>query len=626
VSGQDFDALQQYDGVLGVAEKLHTSVNEGLCSNQLVKMCEAFGENKYTEIPPKGFWVFVWEACHDLTLIILGICVVVSLAIGIVTNGWKEGWYDGAGIAFSIILVVFVTAASDYQQSLQFHDLDNEKKKIFVEVTRDNCRQKICIFELFVGDIVHLKIGDQVPADGLYLSGCTVTIDESSMTGESQPKIKDESKPFLLSGTKVQDGSGKMLVTGVGMNTEWGHLMATLSGDGHNETPLQVKLNGVATLIGKIGLGFALLTFLVLLGRFLYSKESTSDWSAEDAMTIVDFFAIAVTIVVVAVPEGLPLAVTLTLAFAMKKMMADKALVRHLSACETMGSATVICSDKTGTLTSNKMTVVKAWAAGSVHKKIQKMKEDLPVEALNTLIDGSFLNSDGDISVNNDGSSLLLGTPTDCAILGFGLNLGGKFQEVCSKRKVVKMEPFNSTRKKMGIVAEHEDGKLIAHWKGASEIVLASCDETIDADGHIVKLDEQTRDQLNGVIKAFADQALRTLCLAFREVDRIPGSLEPIPSNDLVLGAIVGIKDPLRKGAKEAVRLCHEAGIEVRMVTGDNLHTAIAIARECGILTDDSDAIEGPVFRKLRPDEMKGRIRKLKVKSSPWGLGFVLHS
>lgn len=188
------------------------------------------------------------------------------------------------------------------------------------------------------------------------------------------------------------------------------------------------------------------------------------------------------------------------------------------------------------------------------------------------------------------------------------------------------MEPFNSTRKKMGVVVEHEDGKLIAHWKGASEIVLASCDETIDADGHIVKLDEQTRDQLKGVIKAFADQALRTLCLAFREVDRIPGSLEPIPSNDLVLGAIVGIKDPLRKGAKEAVRLCHEAGIEVRMVTGDNLHTAIAIARECGILTDDSDAIEGPVFRKLRPDEMKDRICKFKVKSSPWGLGFVLHS
>jgi Ca2+-transporting ATPase len=618
VSGQDFDALQQYDGVLGVAEKLHTSVNEGLGSNQLVKMREAFGENKYTEMPPKGFWVFVWEACHDLTLIILAICAVVSLAIGIVTNGWKEGWYDGAGIAFSIILVVFVTAASDYQQSLQFHDLDNEKKKIFVEVTRDNRRQKICIFELFVGDIVHLKIGDQVPADGLYLSGCTVTIDESSMTGESQPKIKDESKPFLLSGTKVQDGSGKMLVTGVGMNTEWGHLMAKLGEDNDDETPLQVKLCGVATLIGQIGVGFAVLTFLVLLGRFLYAKESLKVWSLQDALTTVDYFSIAVTIVVVAVPEGLPLAVTLTLAFAMKKMMADKALVRHLSACETMGSATTICSDKTGTLTSNKMNVVKAWAAGSVYEEFGKIKDNLPVKLVHTLVEGAFINSDGDISENKDGlPPSLLGTPTDTAILGFGLKLGGNFQEVRSKCEVVKMEPFNSKRKMMGVVVKHpENGELIAHWKGASEIVLQLCDRTIDANGSIVKLDEQKREHLNGVIKTFADEALRTLCLAFRQVEVIPGSHEPIPNEGFVLVSIVGIKDPLRPGAKEAVRLCREAGIKVRMVTGDNLHTAMAIAQECGILIDDREAIEGPEFRKLLsmdPVGMEKRIRKLQV-------------
>jgi Ca2+-transporting ATPase len=616
VGGQDTKALEDNNGVDGVAEKLQTSLHDGLCSDAIYKTLEAFGTNTYTEVPPKAFWVFVVEAWHDMTLIILSICAVVSLAIGIPTEGWEEGWYDGAGIAFSVFLVVFVTAVSDYQQSLQFRDLDKEKKKIFVDVTRDKCRQKICIFDVLVGDIVHLKIGDQVPADGLYVSGSTVTIDESSMTGESQPSIKDESKPFLLSGTKVQDGSGKMLVTGVGMNTEWGHLMATLSGDGHNETPLQVKLNGVATLIGKIGLGFAVLTFLVLLGRFLYSKGSTSDWSAEDAMIIVNFFAIAVTIVVVAVPEGLPLAVTLTLAFAMKKMMADKALVRHLSACETMGSATTICTDKTGTLTSNEMTVVKAWAAGSVHE-VRDAKVDLPIELLGALLDGAFMNCTADVWDNNDGSPpSLLGSPTETAILRFGLKLGGNFKEVCSNCEVVKMEPFNSSRKRMGAVVKHENGDLIAHWKGASEIVLGLCDQTFDANGSVVELDEQKVKHLKGVIRMFADEALRTLCLAFRKVDRIPGSHEPIPDKGFTLAAIVGIKDPLRPEVKDAVRLCHEAGIQVRMVTGDNLNTAMAIAQECGIYTKDGTAIEGPVFRNLSPDSMKKCIKNLQVKKA----------
>jgi Ca2+-transporting ATPase len=614
VGDQDMDALYEQQGVNGIAEKLHTSADKGLCSDQLKQMEDTFGANKYTETPPKGFWVFVWEAMHDLTLIILAICAIVSLGIGIVTEGWKEGWYDGAGIAFSIVLVVFVTSASDYKQSLQFRELENEKKKIFVEVVRDKHRQKISIFDLLVGDVVHLKIGDQVPADGLYICGSSLTIDESSMTGESETKIKDENNdPFLLSGTKVLDGNGKMLVTGVGMNTEWGNLMATLGEAVDDETPLQVKLNGVATLIGKIGLAFAVITFLVLLGRFLYTKESLGNWSAEDAVIIVDYFAIAVTIIVVAVPEGLPLAVTLTLAFAMKQMMADKALVRHLSACETMGSATTICSDKTGTLTSNKMMVVKAWAAGAV-REIGNMKQDLPDELLRTLLRGAFLNCDGDVSENDDGSPpSFLGSPTETAILEFGMKLGGKFKAVCSKCEKVKVEPFNSTRKRMGVVEKKENGELIAHWKGASEIVLGLCDKTVDANGSIVELDETTLKDLNGVIRSFADQALRTLCLAFREVDRVPGSNEPIPDEGFVLAAIVGIKDPVRPGVKDAVRLCHEAGIKVRMVTGDNLNTAKAIALECGILTEDGEAIEGPEFRKLDSDARKKLIPKLQV-------------
>jgi Ca2+-transporting ATPase len=193
------------------------------------------------------------------------------------------------------------------------------------------------------------------------------------------------------------------------------------------------------------------------------------------------------------------------------------------------------------------------------------------------------------------------------------VKLGGNFKAVCSKCEKVKVEPFNSTRKRMGVVGKKENGELIAHWKGASEIVLGLCDKTVDANGSIVELDETTLKDLNEVIRSFADEALRTLCLAYRKVDTVPGSNEPIPDEGFVLAAIVGIKDPVRPGVKRAVMLCHEAGIKVRMVTGDNLNTAIAIARECGILTEDGEAIEGPEFRKLDSDARKKRIPKLQV-------------
>ena len=327
---------------------------------------------------------------------------------------------------------------------------------------------------------------------------------------------------------------------------------------------VQVKLNGVATLIGKIGLMFAVLTFSVLLGRYLYGKESLSEWSGEDALVIVNYFAIAVTIVVVAVPEGLPLAVTLTLAFAMKKMMRDKALVRHLAACETMGSATTICSDKTGTLTANKMTVTKAWVAGKL-REVGNIKSELSEDSFRVLLEGTFQNTSGDVSEEDGYPPSFLGTPTETALLRFGLDMGGKFKERCSQGEMVKMEPFNSICKKMGVVVkDSKTGKLRAHWKGAAEIVLKDCDKAIDADGKIVPFDEAKYKVIKGIICSFAEDALRTMCLAYREIDACPGRDEPIPSKGLILAGIVGIKDPVRKGVKEAVQLCFAAGIKVK--------------------------------------------------------------
>ncbi|KAL0395830.1 UNVERIFIED_CONTAM: Calcium-transporting ATPase 2, plasma membrane-type [Sesamum calycinum] len=302
VEAHDVKKLKLHDGVSGIAEKLATNASDGLSTDAeaLNRRQEIYGINKFQESKARSFWVFVWEALQDMTLMILAVCALVSLVIGIATEGWPKGAHDGLGIVASILLVVFVTATSDYRQSLQFRDLDKEKKKISIQVTRNGCRQKMSIYEL--------------------------------LPGESEPVIVNAENPFLLSGN--QGPRRRLQDAGYHCRHEkqWGKLMATLSEGGDDETPLQVKLNGVATLIGKIGLIFAVVTFCSF-GLEMVSQKwlmgTTFSWSGDDALELLEYFAIAVTIVVVAVPEGLPLAVTLSLAFAMKKMMNDKALVRH---------------------------------------------------------------------------------------------------------------------------------------------------------------------------------------------------------------------------------------------------------------------------------------------------------
>ncbi|KAI3415189.1 Calcium-transporting ATPase [Psidium guajava] len=624
VRGHDIKRLKLHGGVQGIASKVLVSLDEGICTedpsskSSISIRQRIYGFNRFTEKPARSFLTFVWEALQDLTLIILMVCAVVSIGVGIGTEGWPKGMYDGLGILVSVFLVVMVTAISDYKQSLQFRDLDREKKKVLVQVTRDGKREKVSIYDLVIGDVVHLSIGDLVPADGLFITGYSLLVDESSLSGESEPVNVYEEKPFLLSGTKVQDGSGKMLVTMVGMRTEWGKLMETLGEGGEDETPLQVKLNGVATIIGKIGLGFAVLTFMVLVVRFLVEKalkHELTSWSSTDALTLVDYFAIAVTIVVVAVPEGLPLAVTLSLAFAMKKLMNDWALVRHLSACETMGSASCICTDKTGTLTTNHMVVDKIWFTGKATdmkgaegKDI--LKADTSEKVVAILLQAILLNTSSEVVKDKNGKQSILGTPTESALLEFGLLLGGDFAAHHRDTKTLKVEPFSSVRKKMSVLVARPDGGARAFCKGASEIVLGMCDKIVDKDGNFASMSEEQVKNMTHVINGFAREALRTLCLAFKDVDDTSGN---IPDKGYTLITIVGIKDPVRPGVKEAVKTCLAAGITVRMVTGDNIHTAMAIARECGILTEGGIAIDGPDFRGKSLEEKKEIIPRIQV-------------
>ncbi|XP_020693477.1 calcium-transporting ATPase 10, plasma membrane-type-like, partial [Dendrobium catenatum] len=304
--------------------------------------------------------------------------------------------------------------------------------------------------------------------------------------------------------------------------------------------------------------------------------------------------------------------------------MNDKALVRHLAACETMGSATTICSDKTGTLTTNHMTVVKACICGNISElsnpsDASSIFSQLPQKVSNILMQSIFNNTGGEIVTNQQRKIEILGTPTETAILEFGLSLGGDFIAEREAVKLIKVEPFNSAKKRMGVVIQLPQGGYRAHCKGASEIVLASCDKVLDAAGNVVPLDDATANHLRDTIESFAKEALRTLCLAYMEVEDDFSANQQIPSDGYTCIGIVGIKDPVRPGVKESVAVCRSAGIAVRMVTGDNINTAKAIARECGILTDDGIAIEGPEFREKSLEQMMELIPRIQVmaRSSP---------
>jgi len=639
----DFSALQNFGGVKGLAEKLKTNPDKGIHEDDsdILDRKNVFGSNTYPRKKGRSFWRFMLDACRDTTLIILMVAAAASLALGIKTEGIKEGWYDGGSIALAVTIVILVTAISDYKQSLQFQNLNEEKQNIQLEVVRGGRRVEISIFDIVVGDVITLKIGDQVPADGVLISGHSLAIDESSMTGESKIVTKDHKSPFLMSGCKVADGYGTMLATSVGINTEWGLLMASISEDNGEETPLQVRLNGVATFIGVVGLVVAVSVLVILLGRFFTGHTKDDEEKVEfiagktslgDAVDgAIKIFTVAVTIVVVAVPEGLPLAVTLTLAYSMRKMMADKALVRRLSACETMGSATTICSDKTGTLTFILMTVVEAYICG---KKIDPPNNtsELPSGVTSLLIEGVAQNTTGSVFLPEGGKDVeVSGSPTEKAILQWGVNLGMNFEAVRLESSIIHAFPFNSEKKRGGVAVKRPDSQVHVHWKGAAEIVLAACTTYMDSNEQLVPLDDEKVEYFKKAIIDMASGSLRCVAIAYRPLkgETVPTdeeelSIWELPEGDLVLLAIVGLKDPCRPGVKDAVQLCVKAGVKVRMVTGDNLQTAKAIALECGILGSKADAtepnlIEGKSFRALSEAQRLEIADKISVmgRSSP---------
>ncbi|KAI8613379.1 PMCA-type calcium-translocating P-type ATPase, partial [Chytriomyces sp. MP71] len=643
---------------------------------------ETFGDNVLPEPALHSFWEFVREALKDQTLIILIIASVVDVAIGIYKTAFAAtkdplGFVDGVAIIVAVVVIVMISSVNDFRKQAQFHQLSDFSSSLSkVQVTRNGQSIQIKTTELLVGDVLIVNAGDVLPADGLVIQSFNITTDESSMTGESVTLVKDcLQDPFLFSGTKVVNGVGKMLVIATGRNSMNGRLMAALEAAEPDDTPLQVKLGGLADLIAKYGTGVAVFMFVILAILYGVFHHDGSRSAVSIANDVINLFIIAITLVVVAVPEGLPLAVTISLAHATLKMLKDNNLVRHLKACETMGNATTICSDKTGTLTQNKMQVVVGVVAchtfgaetlSSNSMEEQTLKCSLTERSASSAIkssvatfpDGSsstlapavsqsgFLSSKAsEVSIAKPLTEYI-GSKTEVALLEFTKGkLGREYPVDREGTDVLEVIPFSSDRKRMSTVVkiprEERTGKLESYLFGsAAELVIKLCDRYVNAEGRVMPLTDTVRAEFEESIETMASCALRTICLAFKPVKATSFSTEapqiivndgPADENEvasddsnLILAGIVGIKDPIRPEVPGAVADCRRAGVVVRMVTGDNITTARSIAKNAGILPTHDDigeyaVMDGPTFRKLSPDMMDIVIPQLRVlaRSSP---------
>ena len=635
VTERDKDAIAKAGGHLGIADKLKTDPKLGLCGTELseenlTKRKEAFGVNEFEYPPPKSFLQLCRDALDDLTVQILCVAAIISLGIGAGLKKHREeyGYLEGIAIVLVVFVVVFLQAYIDYVKEQKFRQLNSIKDNYAVKVVRNGEVHAVTAGEAALGDVVEVSAGDKVPADGVFLEGSKLRADEAAMTGEPIGIAKSHDKdPFLLSGTTISEGSGRMAVVAVGSNSQWGVILKTLIVE-PSSTPLQDRLDVLVVTVGNFGIGAAIATFVASMIRWIVNGSEGEGW---DGVEILDYLINSVTIVVVAIPEGLPLAITLGLAFAMRKMMTDQNLVRRLEACETMGSATQLNADKTGTLTQNRMTVTDAYLGGTQYDSVPP--KDIADEFAALLAESVCVNSDANLAHNENGTIDHIGSKTECALLQMveDLRTAGKgnlpastnFAYVAGREKheVAQRYHFTSARKRMS-TAVPMNGGVRLHVKGASEIVVKLCTKMMQTDGSVTDFSADDLAAAEKAITAMASTGLRTLCIAYVDLDTAPGALgEEPPEANLTLLGVAGIKDPIRPETAEAVRLLRQAGVVVRMVTGDNKLTAEAIAREAGILEDGDDGLilEGPVFRKMSQSEKEAVAVKIRVlaRSSP---------
>lgn len=564
------------------------NLSYGLNDQQVEQSRREHGENLLT--PPKrtSLLRLYLEKYNDPIIRILLVAAVASLALAF----FHKDFIETIGIVLAIILATTIGFYFERDAAKKFDVLTALGEESPVKVRRNGTVTEIPRKDVVVGDVIIIEVGDEIPADGKLIASTDLQIDESSLTGEpiiskhvvtdETPSDKEATYPSdtVLRSTMVMNGNGVAVVTAVGDSTEIGKVARKATEMTAVKTPLNIQLGKLAKLISKIGTGVSVSAFVIFLTHDIMTNPL---WQGTDylkmAEVTLNYFMMAVTLIVMAVPEGLPMAVTLALALNMRRMLKSNNLVRKLHACETMGAATVICTDKTGTLTQNRMQV--ADMVVTAHEELMAS-----AIALNTTA-----------NIDNEGKGI--GNPTEVALLLRLRDKGTDYTEMRRTAEIKDRLPFSTERKYMATVAQ-VDGKDWLFVKGAPEIVMGFCNITDD---------EKAR--ITAQLRAYQNKAMRTLAFACRQTDAM--NVE-----GLTLQAVAAISDPLRTDVPDAVGECHSAGIQVKIVTGDTSATAVEIARQIGIWKDDTpatDQITGPDFAALSDEEAYRRVESLKVMS-----------
>lgn len=629
-------------------QALSTSVATGIpgTSADLRARIRAFGRNELQSASDLSVLELILDAMKDPTILTLlvagGVSLLLEAALQLNTDN-DPNFLEGFGILSAVLVVVSVSAGQNWQKQKQYKSLrDAEASSSPVRCIRAGKEVALTASNLVVGDIMLLEPGDILQADGILLDGFDVSVDESHLTGESDDVEKiAEVRQVLYAGSKVSSGVGRAVVTAVGQSTQAGSvnkMLLSIQDDslpgalGQEQTQLQRQLAEYAGTVGQLGLLAAALATAAAAAQFTIQTfvVSGNTWSWTYLENYLHTLTTGISLVVVAVPEGLPLASTLALAYAARQLLEEKNLVRHIGAAETMGCATVICSDKTGTLTTNQMTVESLWIGGSMVPMLDDSASSsestlrnggesgsVPPALWDMLAEGIRANSTATFTQHEDGNTMRSGSRTEIALLQLVENNSTHSLNGEQAHRIVSQMPFSSARKTMATVIDAGGGVLRKHTKGAPDIVMSMCTSYLSAAGDAVPLSSEEKIE---VLSRLERQGQRVLCLALKEYALTSSDAhdesesESEGETDLVLLAVVGIKDPLRKEVPDAIEKCHRAGIDVKLLTGDSRGTAIAIAQQCGILPtppqpppaendapllEEGAVLEGPEFRRL---------------------------
>ena len=590
-----------------MSQKTKDSHLLGLTEQEVITNREKYGENLLT--PPKrpSIWKLYLEKFQDPVIKVLLVAAIFSLIISMIENEYAET----IGIFFAIFLATGIGFYFEYDANKKFDLLNAVGEETPVTVIRNGKIHEIPRKDIVVGDVVILNTGEEVPADGILLEAVSLQINESNLTGELMVNKTiveadfDEEATYpsnaVMRGTTVTDGHGVMRVERVGDHTEIGKVARQSTEQSEEETPLNIQLTKLANLIGKVGFTIATLTFIIFTAKDLYGFFTTTDsigWNQvlPAAQIVLKYFMMAVTLIVVAVPEGLPMSVTLSLALNMRRMLKTNNLVRKMHACETMGAINVICTDKTGTLTQNLMQVYEA--------KVHEADADLIAENI-------AANSTAFLEEKAEGEKPTgVGNPTEVALLLWLNSKGHNYIALREGANIVNQLTFSTERKYMATLVDSPiQQKRILYIKGAPEIVMSKCN-----------LSDDSVKQYNEQLLAYQNKAMRTLGLAYKVID-VNGSkdcTDLVNEGNMIFLGVFAISDPIRPDVPAAVKKCQSAGINVKIVTGDTPGTATEIARQIGLWQPEDterNRITGADFAALSDEEALDRVLDLKVMS-----------